>query len=63
MVTPAHVPPGPLMVEVLEEFGTRERLDAVEDVTDLMVLRLFAIHEIDGPASTNGFVFDIDQRY
>ena len=67
MVTPAHVPPGPpLLLEVLEEFTNREGetlFNREEDVSEVVVLRLPAIREIDGPASTNGFAFDMVQRY
>ncbi len=48
---PAKVPPCPVELEVFDE---GEKLVDV----DLILIRLFAIREMDGPASAKNFVFD-----
>ena len=59
-MTPAHVPPGPLIVDVLELVLVLPGVfSAVEDATEAVVLRLPAIREIDGPTSTNGLAFAV----
>jgi hypothetical protein len=49
---PAKVPPCPVELEVFDE------VEEPVEVVELIVLRLFAIREMDGPASANNFVFD-----
>jgi hypothetical protein len=49
---PAKVPPCPVKLEVFDE------VEKAGEVVELIVLRLFAIREMDGPASTKNFVFD-----
>ena len=51
---PAHVPPCPVTIEVLDE------MEGFDLVVVLIVLRLLAMREMDGPASTNSGVLDCD---
>jgi hypothetical protein len=49
---PAKVPPCPAALEVFDEG------EELIEVVELILTRTFAIREMDGPASTNNFVFD-----
>jgi hypothetical protein len=49
---PAKVPPCPVELEVFDE------MEEPVEVVELIAIRLFAIREMDGPASTNHFVFE-----
>jgi len=49
---PARVPPCPARLEVLDE------VEEPVEVVELKLIRLFAIREMDGPASANTFVLD-----
>jgi hypothetical protein len=49
---PAKVPPCPVELEVFDE---EEKLG---EFVELILIRLFAIREMDGPAPANNFVLD-----